>query len=39
MAHKKGHKGVAPKGTQSEADRLAAIARAYGLRCFGKKHY
>jgi hypothetical protein len=36
MAHKKGHKGVAPKGTQSEADRLAAIARAYGLSSSGR---
>jgi hypothetical protein len=36
MAHKKGHKGVAPKGTQSEADRLAAIARAYGKDADGK---
>jgi hypothetical protein len=36
MPHKKGHKGVAPKGTQSEADRLAAIARAYGLSSSGR---
>jgi len=36
MAHKKGHKGVAPKGTQSEADRIAAIARAYGLDALGR---
>ena len=29
-------KGKAPKGTQSEADRLAAIARAYGVSSSGK---
>jgi hypothetical protein len=36
MAHKKGHKGVAPKGAQSEADRISAIARAYGLDASGR---
>jgi hypothetical protein len=36
MPHKKGHKRVARKGTQSEADRLAAIARAYGLDASGR---
>jgi hypothetical protein len=36
MAHKKGHKGVAPKGAQSEADRISALARAYGLDASGR---
>lgn len=36
VSKKKPPKGVAPKGTQSEADRLAAIARAYGLSSSGQ---
>jgi hypothetical protein len=36
MAHKKDIRVYAPKGKQSEADRLSAIARAYRKDADGK---